>query len=166
MSEQAAADPGRIPCPYRILDDAGNGFAIGAIGGSIYHFASGYRNTPMGYRLNGAMTAMMTRAPVTGGAFGVWTFMFATGECTFKHLRGKEDPINAVLSGGFTGAALEMRKGPRAAFRAGAIGAVMLGMIEGLIIMMQRMGEDGFRNAPIQVPEMPDSQLPPKPAAA
>ena len=39
----------------------------GAIGGSIWHFFSGARNAPKGYRLNGSMNAIKARAPNLGG---------------------------------------------------------------------------------------------------
>lgn len=37
---------GRDPCPFRILEDAGGAFAMGAIGGSLWHFMKGYKNAP------------------------------------------------------------------------------------------------------------------------
>lgn len=32
--------------PYRIIDDCGGAFAMGAIGGSVFHSIKGYRNAP------------------------------------------------------------------------------------------------------------------------
>jgi hypothetical protein len=57
----------RDPCPYRILDDCGGAFAMGAIGGGLFSLVKGYRNSPPGTRLNGALSAVKARAPVLGG---------------------------------------------------------------------------------------------------
>lgn len=156
------ANTHRINCPWRIIDDAGSGFAIGAIGGGIYNFVSGYRNSPLGYRWEGAVSACTTRAPVTAGSFGVWAGMFATGDCTFAYMRGKHDPWNAIMSGGLTSAILAARGGVARAATAGAFGAVMLGMIEGATILLGRLGEQEYRPQPLLLPEMPDTGLPPK----
>jgi len=40
----------REPCPIRIIDDAGGAFAVGCIGGGIFHGMKGYRNAPSGFR--------------------------------------------------------------------------------------------------------------------
>lgn len=155
-------DTQRVKCPWRVIDDAGSGFSIGAIGGGIYHFASGWRNSPQGTRFTGAVSAMSARGVVTAGSFGVWAGMFATGDCTFAYMRGKHDPWNAIMSGGVTSATLAARSGPVRALQAGAVGAVMLGMIEGLMILMGRFGEQDYRPQPLLLPEMPDAPLPPK----
>ena len=39
----------REPCPWRIVDDAGSGFAIGAIGGGIFSFYKGIRFSSPGF---------------------------------------------------------------------------------------------------------------------
>lgn len=36
----------REPCPSRIWTDCGGAFAMGAIGGSIFHGVKGFRNSP------------------------------------------------------------------------------------------------------------------------
>jgi mitochondrial import inner membrane translocase subunit TIM17 len=58
---------GREPCPYRIVDDVGGAFCMGAIGGGIWHFFKGMRNAPKGQRLIGALYAVKARSPVLGG---------------------------------------------------------------------------------------------------
>ena len=35
-----------ICSPYRIVDDCGGAFAMGAIGGGIFSFVKGWRNSP------------------------------------------------------------------------------------------------------------------------
>jgi hypothetical protein len=42
----AHADHTRDPCPYVILNDFGGAFAMGAVGGSIWHGIKGARNSP------------------------------------------------------------------------------------------------------------------------
>lgn len=36
----------RTPCPARIFEDLGNGFAMGAVGGSLLYFLKGAWNAP------------------------------------------------------------------------------------------------------------------------
>ncbi|TGJ79327.1 hypothetical protein E0Z10_g9435 [Xylaria hypoxylon] len=138
-------DHTRDPCPWVILNDFGGAFAMGAIGGTIWHGIKGndtIRNAkegPVGERRIGAITAVKLRAPVLGGNFGVWGGLFSTFDCAVKGVRKKEDPWNAITAGFFTGGALAIRGGYKAA-RNGAIGcAVLLAVIEGVGIGFQRM---------------------------
>ena len=75
-------DPGRSPCPYRLVDDTGGAFMIGtaliianliigAIGGAIWHMFRGFRNSPKGSHIQGMVYAVKTRAPVLGGRLSV-----------------------------------------------------------------------------------------------
>ena len=68
---------GREPCPYRILDDIGGAYAMGAVGGSIWHFVKGWRNAPKNQGFSGAIEQVKVRAPVVGGNFAVWGGLFA-----------------------------------------------------------------------------------------
>jgi hypothetical protein len=61
------ADFDRAPCPWRIVDDAGAAFSMGAIGGSLFSFWKGYRNSPPGIRFREGLVALKIRAPVLGG---------------------------------------------------------------------------------------------------
>ena len=70
-------DVDREPCPYRIVEDAGGAFLLGAVGGSIWHLLKGARNAPRGSRIAGALTAARLRAPILGGNFGVWGCLFS-----------------------------------------------------------------------------------------
>ncbi|KAI0958946.1 translocase of the inner membrane, variant 2 [Taiwanofungus camphoratus] len=105
----AHADHTRDPCPWVILSDFGSAFAMGAIGGTIWHGIKGARNSPRGDRLVGAMSVIKARAPVTGGNFGVWGGMFSTFDCAVKGWRQKEDMWNAIISGFLTGGCLAAR---------------------------------------------------------
>ncbi|KAL5528140.1 TIM17 [Sanghuangporus sanghuang] len=111
----ANADHTRDPCPWVILSDFGGAFAMGAIGGGIWHGIKGARNSPRGERLVGAVSVIKARAPVTGGNFGVWGGMFSTFDCAVKGYRQKEDAWNAIISGFLTGGCLAARSGPRSA---------------------------------------------------
>ena len=42
------------PCPDRIVEDLGGAFGMGAVGGFLWHFGRGARNSPQGDRLSGA----------------------------------------------------------------------------------------------------------------
>lgn len=59
----------RDPCPWRIIDDFGGAFAMGAIGGGIWHAVKGYKNSPPGMRMRSSIGAVKARAPVLGGKF-------------------------------------------------------------------------------------------------
>ena len=61
-----------------ILNDFGGAFAMGVIGGCVWHGIKGFRNSPYGERSYGALSAIKARAPVVGGNFGVWGGLFST----------------------------------------------------------------------------------------
>jgi mitochondrial import inner membrane translocase subunit TIM17 len=131
-------ESGREPCPYRIVDDVGSAFLIGAIGGSIWHGVKGAKNSPRGERFAGSLVAIKARAPVLGGQFSSWGGLFSCFDCSLVALRKKEDPFNSIAAGGITGALLSARAGASAAAKSGAIGAVLLALIEGLSVLIQR----------------------------
>lgn len=84
-------------------------FAMGAVGGTVWHGIKGARNSPRGDRLIGSISAIKARAPVVGGNFGVWGGLFSTFDCAVKGYRQKEDPYNAIISGFLTGGTLAVR---------------------------------------------------------
>mmetsp|Transcript_22336 Transcript_22336/g.72009 ORF Transcript_22336/g.72009 Transcript_22336/m.72009 type:complete len:195 (+) Transcript_22336:104-688(+) len=130
---------GREPCPYRILDDIGGAYAMGAIGGSVWHFVKGWRNSPSGASFHGAIEQLTVRAPIVGGNFAVWGGLFAVFDCTLATVRRKEDPWNSILAGAATGGLLAARAGPKAAAKNAAVGGVLLALIEGFGILMTKM---------------------------
>jgi len=72
-----------------------------------------------------------------------------------KGIRHKEDPYNAIIAGFFTGGALAVRGGYKAA-RNSAIGcACLLAVIEGVGIGFQRMMAENTR---LEVPQPPPSE--------
>ncbi|MCJ8744385.1 hypothetical protein PDJAM_G00118050 [Pangasius djambal] len=68
----------REPCPWRIVDDCGGAFTMGALGGGIFQAVKGFRNSPSGmnHRLRGSLTAIRTRAPQLGGMNTLYTPAF------------------------------------------------------------------------------------------
>ena len=128
----------REPCPWRIVDDVGGAFALGNVGGGLWHSIKGARMAPSGGKFRGSMQAIQHRAPVLGGGFAVWGLCFACCDCTFTAIRQKEDPWNAIMGGAATGAFLAARAGPKAMAQAGLVGGVLLGLIEGMGIMMTK----------------------------
>ena len=129
----------REPCPWRIIDDIGGAFSMGAIGGGIFHTIKGSWNAPKGARMHGALSAMQARGPVLGGQFAVWGGLFACCDCTLTAIRQKEDPWNSIISGAATGGVLAARAGPKAMASAAAVGGVLLALIEGMGIMFTKM---------------------------
>jgi len=110
----------------------------GAVGGGLWHFVKGFRNAPKHSRLAGALAAARMRAPILGGNFGVWGGLFAVFDCSLAYGRGTEDPWNAILAGGLTGGVLAARAGPRAIARNAAVGMVLIALIEGVGIAINK----------------------------
>lgn len=125
---------------------------MGCVGGSMWHFVKGFRNSPAGDRFAGARGAMAMRAPTLGGAFAVWGGLFATFDCTYAYMRHKEDPLNAIAAGATTGGVLAARAGWKAVGRNALVGGILLGIIEGMGIMVQYM---------LSPPEAQQAVLPP-----
>ncbi|KAF0907226.1 hypothetical protein E2562_015733 [Oryza meyeriana var. granulata] len=129
----------REPCPDRILDDVGGAFGMGAVGGSIFHFLKGTYNSPNGERLVGGAQAVRMNAPRVGGSFAVWGGLFSAFDCTMVFMRQKEDPWNSIIAGAATGGFLSMRQGPGAAGRSALMGGMLLALIEGAGLMLNRV---------------------------
>jgi len=129
----------REPCPDRILDDIGGAFGMGAVGGSAFHFIKGTYNSPRGSRYAGGTQAVSMNAPRIGGSFAVWGGLFSTFDCTMVYVRQKEDPWNSIIAGAATGGFLAMRQGPTAAARSAAFGGILLALIEGAGIMLNKL---------------------------
>ncbi|CCA66346.1 probable TIM17-mitochondrial inner membrane import translocase subunit [Serendipita indica DSM 11827] len=156
------ADHTRDPCPWVILNDFGGAFAMGAIGGGIWHGIKGSRNSPrVGERLVGALSSIKARAPVTGGNFGVWGGMFSTFDCTVKSYRQKEDAWNGIISGFMTGGCLALRSGPKATLGSAVACGILLGVFEGVGVLLNRtMGEANRPVAPQYAPSPSGQQQP------
>ena len=138
-------DHTRDPCPWVALSDFGGAFAMGAIGGAVWHGVKGFRNSPYGERRIGALSAIKARAPVLGGNFGCWGGLFSIYDCSIKGIRKKEDPYNAIIAGFFTGGSLAIRGGFKAARNSAIMCAVFLAVIEGVGIGFQRMMADNTK---------------------
>ncbi|XP_060213900.1 mitochondrial import inner membrane translocase subunit TIM17-2-like [Lycium barbarum] len=134
----ATPETSREPCPDRILDDLGGAFGMGAVGGSAFHFIKGLYNSPKGERLIGGTQAVRMNAPRIGGSFAVWGGLFSVFDCSMVYVRQKEDPWNSIFAGAATGGFLQMRQGVRAASRSAVFGGVLLALIEGAGIMLNK----------------------------
>ncbi|KAJ3224588.1 translocase of the inner membrane [Clydaea vesicula] len=156
-------DHSRDPCPYNVVYDVGVGFLMGAVGGTIWHGFKGYRNSPRGERLTGMITTVKVRAPVLGGNFAVWSGLFNSGDCLIAHIRGKEDPWNAILSGFSTGGLLAIRSGTRAMAASAIVGGIILSVMEGVGVMINRLTLDSYKPVAPQLPDLLPQTLPPPP---
>lgn len=146
----------REPCPDRILDDVGGAFGMGAVGGSAFHFLKGLYNSPKGERFVLASQAVRMNAPRVGGSFAVWGGLFSTFDCTMVYVRAKEDPWNSIIAGAATGGFLSMRQGLGPASRSALFGGVLLALIEGFGIMINKM-----LTVPQNLPPPMEEPLPP-----
>lgn len=131
-------DAGREPCPDRIVEDLGGAFGMGAVGGFIWHFVKGARNSPAGDRFQGALYSARNRAPILGGNFAVWGGTFSSFDCSLQYIRRRDDHWNAIASGFLTGGVLAARGGWKAASRSAVIGGVLLCIIEGVASLLVR----------------------------
>jgi len=144
----------REPCPDRILDDIGGAFGMGAVGGSAFHFLKGLYNSPKGARFTGATQAVRLNAPRIGGSFAVWGGLFSTFDCTMVYVRQKEDPWNSIVAGAATGGFLAMRQGLVSSARAAAFGGVLLALIEGAGIALNKF-LSAQQPLPMMIEDMP-----------
>mmetsp|Transcript_124613 Transcript_124613/g.348990 ORF Transcript_124613/g.348990 Transcript_124613/m.348990 type:complete len:199 (+) Transcript_124613:125-721(+) len=136
--ETGDRDASREPCPDRIVEDLGGAFGMGAVGGFIWHFVKGARNSPAGDRFRGAMYSARNRAPILGGNFAVWGGTFSSFDCTLQYIRRRDDHWNAIASGFLTGGVLAARGGWKVASRNAVIGGVLLAIIEGVSALLMR----------------------------
>lgn len=51
----------RDPCPHRIVGDVGGAFGFGLAGGGVWHTVKGFRNSPKGQGMQGALKAVTVR---------------------------------------------------------------------------------------------------------
>ncbi|GAU22795.1 hypothetical protein TSUD_142350 [Trifolium subterraneum] len=144
----------REPCPDRIVDDIGGAFGMGAVGGSAFHFLKGLYNSPQGARFTGAAQAVRLNGGRIGGSFAVWGGLFSTFDCTMVYVRQKEDPWNSIVAGAATGGFLAMRQGVAASARSAAFGGVLLALIEGAGIALNKL-LIAQQPMPIMMDEMP-----------
>lgn len=147
-------DHSRDPCPYVIVSDCGGAFGVGAVGGGLWYFFKGLRNSPRGDRWSGAITSVKSRAPVLGGNFAVWGGLFATFDCGLAGLRGKEDSWNAIMSGAITGGVLAARSGRNTMIASAVMGGVFLALIEGVGVLINRMTSNMYKPVQPQIPEL------------
>jgi len=133
VEEQGAV---REPCPWRILDDAGGAFAMGAVGGGLVHAYKGYKNSPPGLRASSMLKSVKFRAPLLGGSFAIWGTFYSGFDCSLMAVRGVDDMWNSIAAGFLTGGTLAIRQGPRASFGAAAFGGIILGVIEGIQLVL------------------------------
>lgn len=155
----------REPCPWRILDDTGAAFCMGAIGGGVFHSFKGYTNSPEGMKFKGVVSAVKNRAPILGGSFAMWGMFYSTYDCSLLGIRGKDDIWNSITAGFLTGGTLAIRQGPKPAFRSALIGGAILGVIEGLQLFIQDMFQKQYDPQAMQ-PQVPELQSVPAPPSA
>lgn len=82
-----------------------------------------------------------------GGNFAVWGATFSSFDCALIALRQKEDPWNSICSGALTGGVLAARGGPGAALRSAVVGGILLALIEGMGIALNRLFAEEYRPA-------------------
>ncbi|XP_044313220.1 probable mitochondrial import inner membrane translocase subunit Tim17 4 [Drosophila rhopaloa] len=123
----------RQPCPIRIIEDCGCAFMIGTVGGSLFQYVRGFRNSPAGLRIGlyGGFESVKLRTPAIAGSFAIWGATFSTVDCFLNSYRQREDSWNSIVSGAATGGILAARNGIRAMANSAFVGCLVLAMLEG-----------------------------------
>lgn len=85
------------------------------------------------------MTNVRQKATLTGAGFAAWGGMFSVVDCSLAFIRQKEDPWNSIGSGFITGGLLQVRQGPGAMLGAAVVGGLILALIEGISLGLNRM---------------------------
>lgn len=155
--ETGDRDTTREPCPDRIIEDLGGAFGMGAVGGFLWHFGRGARNSPQGDRLQGALYSARSRAPILGGNFAVWGGTFSCFDCSLQYIRRQDDHWNAIASGFLTGGVLAARGGWKAASRNAVIGGVLLAIIEGVAALLMRSASETPREMHMREKQMKEN---------
>eukprot|EP01089_Gocevia_fonbrunei_P008438 TRINITY_DN20114_c0_g1_i1.p1 TRINITY_DN20114_c0_g1~~TRINITY_DN20114_c0_g1_i1.p1 ORF type:complete len:230 (-),score=39.11 TRINITY_DN20114_c0_g1_i1:107-796(-) len=132
----------REPCPHRIVTDMGGAFAMGAIGGTLFHGIKGAWTAPAGERIISALHGIRSRAPITGGSFAVWGGLYSSFDCILSGVRRREDPFNSIGAGALTGGVLAARSGWRVSLRSAFVGGLLLALIEGVAMIVQRQSNE------------------------
>ncbi|CAE6465203.1 unnamed protein product, partial [Rhizoctonia solani] len=138
--------------PYVILNEAGTGFVLGAVGGGVWHGIKGARHAPKGLRLEGAIHAIKARSPITAGNFAVWMGLVSAFDCAITGYRQKEDMWNKIFSGAGAAGCLSARGGPRNAFAGAVAGGTVMGVFECFGVVFGRFLAEGNRPRPPPVP--------------
>lgn len=143
--------------PWRIVGDCGGAFAMGCIGGALFGLVGGARSAPAGAqrRLMGGLVRMREKGPVLGGQFAAWCLCFTSFECTLSHMRQKEDPWNSIMAGAGAGATMSARNGPMAMAGSAVVGGVLLALIEGVGIVMNKWQAEQMRAPMMEPPQDP-----------
>ena len=82
-----------------------------------------------------------------GVSFAAWGLAFSSCECTMIWARQREDPINTITSGAVTGAVLAARQGKAAMAISAVFGGLILGVIEGVMAIVNKYQIEGMRKA-------------------
>lgn len=83
--------------------------------------------------------------------------MFSTFDCAIKGWRQKDDAWNAILSGFMTGGCLAIRSGPKSALGSAVACGILLGVFEGVGVLLSRVFNEGARP---QLPPLPENMTP------
>ncbi|GKE03047.1 hypothetical protein Tco_1391030 [Tanacetum coccineum] len=150
------------PCPDRILFHTGCLFAIGAVGGTAFHFPKGLYNSPSGARFIGGAQAVRMNAPRVAGRFGLWGGLYSTLNCALAYARQKEDLWNPMLAGTAASGLVSMRKGFGPMARAAMGCAALFAFMDGMAITFERFMSPQARMQQVtfeEVPQVEDKAL-------
>ncbi|KAL5704135.1 hypothetical protein ACHQM5_022607 [Ranunculus cassubicifolius] len=164
MASSVAPEGRREPFLHEIAKHSGLGFAVGAIGGSIWRYSEGFLRPETGTgRLSGGFQNMRMKAPLTAGSWGVFSGVYIFFDGAAAHLRQKEDPFNNIIASFATGGLIACRRGLKAAAGSSLTFGLLGIFIEGAMILannnkMVQKGVDLPDSTPVVGPQQPELQ--------
>ncbi|BFZ60366.1 Mitochondrial import inner membrane translocase subunit tim22 [Saitoella coloradoensis] len=108
-------------CPFKLVMSGGAGFALGGVFG-LFMSSMDIQSTNHAIyeksfkeQMKFGMKDMGQRSYTSAKNFAVVGAIFAGSECCIESLRAKNDIYNGIAAGCFTGGALAVKAGPKAA---------------------------------------------------
>ncbi|XP_062195068.1 mitochondrial import inner membrane translocase subunit TIM17-1-like [Phragmites australis] len=135
-----------IPDPlHGVIDFVGDAFVLGAVGGSAFHFARGFRRGSPG-GLAGAVGAVRANAPRIAGKFGAYCAVFSAIESAVSFARRREDSWSSIAAGAATWGLHALHRGAPApaAARSALLGASGVAVVLGVTWTSTQWGDRFF----------------------
>lgn len=111
---------------YRLIQDVGLAYVMGAGGSSVFYLLRGLRNSPSGGRLAGAVRAVGTNVPLFAAGCVAYSAMFCAAEAVVSHARQRnQDHWDAIAAGAAASGLFRIDRGAAAAARNTLFGATL-----------------------------------------
>ncbi|CAI9778361.1 unnamed protein product [Fraxinus pennsylvanica] len=122
-----------------LLDQTGEFFRVGIVGGPAFYTLKGMYNSPKGECLIRGLQAVRVNAPRCAGHCAVWGGLTSVFESSLIHVRKKDDPWTSVLSNAAAAGLLELCRGLGPASRSALIFGSGMAIFQGYLIVKNRV---------------------------